>query len=245
MEEYNPWWFNEIDPLYEEWLNLKVKWVPEILEKFEFKPYSLHFFIGPRQVGKTTALKILIHQLIKERNPKSIFYYACDELADYRELGEILDNYISMKNFSVELYYIEPLLEEINNLREEESLEKKRSFRAFESEIYSSWYNKYARKAVVTSDITSLMLSRHKLLIVKGNVYSHRETYIREYGITVIELARNTYNRLTRIIKTCGYEEKIAGVSVSKIKARVEINGTKAQIEPIIEFNIDYLVTTY
>ncbi|RLE60112.1 MAG: hypothetical protein DRJ32_03425 [Thermoprotei archaeon] len=97
MEEYNPWWIGEIDPIYEEWLSSEVKWRPHVIEKFNFTPFSLHFFIGPRQVGKTTTIKILIHDLIRYRDPRSIFYYSCDEIADYRELGEVIDNYLSAR----------------------------------------------------------------------------------------------------------------------------------------------------
>ncbi len=97
MEEYNPWWFREIDPVFEEWRKLPVRWVPRILDEFSFNPFSLHFFIGPRQVGKTTALKILIHKLLEERDPKSIFYFACDEVSDFYELGEIIDSYLSYR----------------------------------------------------------------------------------------------------------------------------------------------------
>jgi hypothetical protein len=50
------------------------------------KTPSLNFVVGPRQVGKTTALKISIHDLLRRRNPKGTFYYSCDELSDYREL---------------------------------------------------------------------------------------------------------------------------------------------------------------
>jgi len=98
MEEHNPWWIGEEDYVYLEWKRSKVKWYPNIINLFSLKPYSLHFIVGPRQVGKTTAIKIFIHKLIQERNPKSIFYYSCDEIADYKELGEILDNYISARS---------------------------------------------------------------------------------------------------------------------------------------------------
>lgn len=97
MEEQNPWWKNEEDEAYKTWEKSKVKWIPNIIKTISFKPFSLHFLVGARQVGKTTALKILIHNLLKRVNPKSIFYYSCDELLDYKELGEILDNYLSLK----------------------------------------------------------------------------------------------------------------------------------------------------
>ena len=97
MEEYNPWWRGELDPIYGEWLEYKVKWIPTVIKEFTLRPFALHFLIGPRQVGKTTALKILIYDILKKRDPRSVFYYSCDELADYRELGSLLDNYVSAR----------------------------------------------------------------------------------------------------------------------------------------------------
>jgi len=99
MEHYNPWWFNEEDEDYAEWSGSEVKWTPKILNKIRLKPFSLNFIVGPRQVGKTTSLKIFIRdKLLKNlKNPKKIFYYSGDELSDYRELGEVLDNYLSFR----------------------------------------------------------------------------------------------------------------------------------------------------
>lgn len=99
MESQNPWWYGEIDRTYEEWSKKKVKWIPPIIEQFKLEPFSLNFLVGPRQVGKTTALKIWIHEkLLPKVNKKSIFYFSCEELTNFKELGEVLDNYVSFKN---------------------------------------------------------------------------------------------------------------------------------------------------
>lgn len=99
MESQNPWWYGEVDRTYEEWSRKKVKWIPPIIEQINIEPFSLNFLVGPRQVGKTTALKIWIYEkLLPIVNPKSIFYFSCEELTDFNELGEVLDNYISFKN---------------------------------------------------------------------------------------------------------------------------------------------------
>jgi predicted AAA+ superfamily ATPase len=95
MERYNPWWVGEEDATYQRWKSYQVRWIPDVVERITFNPFSLHFLVGPRQVGKTTALKICIQRLLRERNPRSIFYFPCDELSNYRELGEVLDNYLS------------------------------------------------------------------------------------------------------------------------------------------------------
>ena len=97
MEEQNPWWVNEEDFKYKKWEESEIRWKPRIIEEITFNPFSLNFISGPRQVGKTTALKICIHELVKQKDPKAVFYYSCDELTDHRELGEILDNYISAR----------------------------------------------------------------------------------------------------------------------------------------------------
>ena len=101
MESQNPWWYGEMDRGYEEWKRKEVKWIPPILQKFNFEPFSLNFLVGPRQVGKTTALKIYIHEvLLRNLSPKSIFYLSCEEVLDFRELGEIIDDYLRFRDSS-------------------------------------------------------------------------------------------------------------------------------------------------
>lgn len=97
MEMYNPWWVGEEDEDYSKWKNSTIKWMPSVVNKIVLSPFALNFIYGPRQVGKTTAVKILIHELLKKHDARSIFYYSCDELSDYNELGEILDNYEAMR----------------------------------------------------------------------------------------------------------------------------------------------------
>ncbi|MDI6738556.1 MAG: ATP-binding protein [Nanoarchaeota archaeon] len=54
--------------------------------------------MGPRQSGKTTALKLLIkHLLEKEAEPKMIFYFNCEELGTFNEIIELLNAYKSYK----------------------------------------------------------------------------------------------------------------------------------------------------
>lgn len=102
MERLNPWWKGreglEEDEDYRKWVESKVKWVPSLLGDLELKPFSLHFLFGPRQVGKTTLLKLLIRELLdKGVNPKAIFYYRCDTLSDFKELDKILEEYAKIK----------------------------------------------------------------------------------------------------------------------------------------------------
>ncbi|MHA1269086.1 MAG: ATP-binding protein [Candidatus Helarchaeota archaeon] len=118
MDRYNPWWQNEEDEDYINWNTSTLKWRPDILKKIDLQPFSLNFLTGPRQVGKTTTLKIFINDLLQKGiSPKSIFYYQCDELIDYKELGEVLDNYYNVRDhWNVNSSFI--LLDEITFVQE-------------------------------------------------------------------------------------------------------------------------------
>ncbi len=95
MERYNPWWSGNPDTGYLGWTQQPVRWVPTIVDEVPLEPFSLHFLTGPRQVGKTTALRLLVRRLLDGgRDPKSVFFYSCDELTDHLELGEVLDGYL-------------------------------------------------------------------------------------------------------------------------------------------------------
>lgn len=101
LEIQNPWWKGkehiEEDEDFIRWKTSSVKWIPSILEKINLEPYSLHFVSGPRQVGKTTMLKLLINNLLSHRKEKSIFYFRCDELSDFKELDEVLREYLKIR----------------------------------------------------------------------------------------------------------------------------------------------------
>mgnify|MGYP001626390211 CR=1 FL=1 len=63
------------------------------------RPFSLNFIVGPRQVGKTTAVALLIKRLLESGvDPRSIFYFSCDRLADYRGLDEVLRDYLRIRS---------------------------------------------------------------------------------------------------------------------------------------------------
>jgi predicted AAA+ superfamily ATPase len=98
----NPWWRGrerlDEDEDYRKWKEKKNRWVPDFVESFRFEPFSLHFLFGPRQVGKTTALKLLIKKLLDLGvREEAIFYFSCDGLTDFREVGEVLQGYLKMR----------------------------------------------------------------------------------------------------------------------------------------------------
>ena len=84
----NPWWRDKEEIYNDE----KIKAV------FSKKNPLRYFFekgnkviIGPRQVGKTTYLKLSILDLLeKGTNPRNVMYFSCDLLRNYREIIEVI-----------------------------------------------------------------------------------------------------------------------------------------------------------
>jgi predicted AAA+ superfamily ATPase len=81
LKESNLWWENshwhEKDFHLSNIEKQKVKWDYNIISSFDEGIFSLR---GPRQVGKTSWIKMRIRELATSANPKNIFFYACDNL---------------------------------------------------------------------------------------------------------------------------------------------------------------------
>lgn len=99
IEVLNPWWKGkEFIARDKHILDLKEKeyqWRPELLEKLKLIPNNIFTLRGPRQVGKTTLVKLLIKNLLEKVNEKAIFFWNCDELIDFRELSSLLREYLN------------------------------------------------------------------------------------------------------------------------------------------------------
>jgi hypothetical protein len=115
----NPWWKGEEDYTIAEWERMKERWFPEWVNKISLEPFSLNFIVGPRQVGKTTGIKLLIKKLVEEKSnkPERIFYFTCDLVVDLEHLKKIIDWYLSFKkaNNIVSSFIF---LDEVTSLRE-------------------------------------------------------------------------------------------------------------------------------
>lgn len=103
MEElfyrYNPWWEEKY-----KLEGIKERLVFLDLLKKHFSSKQIVFLTGLRRVGKTTLLKIVINNLIKEESidPKRIFYISLDEYAlSKKTILEVVDEYRKMNKISV------------------------------------------------------------------------------------------------------------------------------------------------
>ena len=94
----NPWWENpaaiDADPKVKEFEAAQVKWMPRIRRHINLQKDVLYSLRGPRQVGKTTLVKLIIKDELKERNPADIFYYTCDLVNEPAELKGILEQFL-------------------------------------------------------------------------------------------------------------------------------------------------------
>ncbi len=97
----NPWWKERelinADKHIKEYQSKKYRWAPSILND-RFSPGNIYTLRGPRQVGKTTLIKLIIRSLLEEGVPeKAVFYATCDALVDRKELLELINAYLRFK----------------------------------------------------------------------------------------------------------------------------------------------------
>ena len=97
LQKQNPWWENphriEEDLKIQELNRSTVKWTPHLLKHIDIEKNAVYSIRGPRQVGKTTTIKIIIRTLLKTKPSANIFYFACDDVRDYTQLRDILETY--------------------------------------------------------------------------------------------------------------------------------------------------------
>ncbi len=93
----NPWWEGKEDYHARHWEEQKIRWWPKWVDELSLEPFSLNFVLGPRQVGKTTGIKLLIQKLLEENPPESVLYINVEILPDYRELSALLREFQKLK----------------------------------------------------------------------------------------------------------------------------------------------------
>ncbi len=118
----NSWWedkdWESRDKHIREWNAQSIKWYPRWLETIPLDAFGLNFVIGPRQVGKTTGLKLLVkHLLSRVKNEFQVFYLDLELITDLREFREVLLYYLKeRKKENVRNSFI--LLDEVSSLDE-------------------------------------------------------------------------------------------------------------------------------
>lgn len=118
----NPWWRTlkaiEADRSIVQFEQSSIKWMPRIRYFFDINSDSVYTLRGPRQVGKTTLVKLIIRDLIERGiSPRRIFYWTCDLVESPKALVEIMENYFRIsRDFSKERRYV--FLDEISAVKD-------------------------------------------------------------------------------------------------------------------------------
>ena len=116
MRNLNPWWVDKSDIHVRLWEQQQYKWIPRWLNKISLEPFSLNFILGPRQVGKTTGVKLLIVKLLKRMPPEAIIYINCEIFPDFASLRKVIEEYLEFKKSErIETSYF---LDEVTSLNE-------------------------------------------------------------------------------------------------------------------------------
>ncbi|MBI4453557.1 ATP-binding protein [Candidatus Woesearchaeota archaeon] len=95
LQKQNPWWENPSrineDINLIELESFPLKWTPRLLKHINFEKNAVYSIRGPRQIGKTTTIKMVIKKLLETMPAQNIFYFACDNLKDNIDLAEVLE----------------------------------------------------------------------------------------------------------------------------------------------------------
>ena len=124
LSTQNPWWTNpdsiNVDDSIRNMDDCMVKWIPRLfhLIRESIDDEIIRTLRGPRQVGKTTLVKLLIKHLIDSNiEGRRIFYWSCDIVEGPKDLVNLLDRYIETTRviFQNRLYIF---IDEISTVRD-------------------------------------------------------------------------------------------------------------------------------
>ena len=113
----NPWWDEEEwwkkDWQLRIWSKGKYRWIPLWIRKIPLEPFSLTFVTGPRQVGKTTGLKLLIKEIIgRGWEPIQITYVNVEIFSNVERFSDFLLGYFQENQASRRML----ILDEVTSL---------------------------------------------------------------------------------------------------------------------------------
>ncbi len=121
LARLNPWWSDpseiENDSKVVEALS------KEPVKDYAFTSLANTILLGPRQVGKTTYLKLMIYHLVRRGvDPRRILYFSCELLEDKRDIVDLVGIYESMFSSVSGCKYV--LLDEVTFVEEWEAAVK-------------------------------------------------------------------------------------------------------------------------
>ena len=118
LVEYNPWWRDEnaiqSDPQIQSRNDSILKWDPKLRQTFKAEDY-IYSLRGPRQVGKTTLVKLEIEQALKTVPKWNVMYYSFELENSPRDVIDIINVYLKrVKHDKNKQHFM--YLDEISNI---------------------------------------------------------------------------------------------------------------------------------
>lgn len=105
VRELNPWWKDtkkiQEDKKIREWESSVIKYIPRIMYKitYDFEPQNtvVYTLRGPRQVGKTTLVKLQIKKFLENKIlPWNILYYSLDLANTQQDVVDVVETYMKI-----------------------------------------------------------------------------------------------------------------------------------------------------
>lgn len=108
----NPWWENpgtiDQDPRLTEFDNLTFKYLPKNVLDIELRSGDINLITGPRQTGKSTAIKLYIRHLLKTAfSPKSILFFSCDALSTRQDVIDLIIDFDRISSSSQKAIFLD------------------------------------------------------------------------------------------------------------------------------------------
>lgn len=114
FELQNPWWENKDainnDEKIKEFNKLKYRFRPDNVLEIPLYPGDIHVITGPRQTGKSTALKLYIHKLIRTKYPApAILYFNCDAISSEKEIINLVVEYQKLHQYKQIVIFLDEI----------------------------------------------------------------------------------------------------------------------------------------
>jgi len=118
----NPWWRDQRriqnDKHIQALASSRYRWTPRIKYFIDLTHDIVYTLRGPRQVGKTTLLKIIIAEQLKKGVPaQNLFYYACDLVGSPKELASIVERYVTTRRSKEKKARLVVFLDEVTSVK--------------------------------------------------------------------------------------------------------------------------------
>ncbi len=172
--EHNPWWrrpeFILEDNYIAELERQRYPYFHPLLHEMPLDKNSILTLRGPRRIGKTTLVKLLIKRLLLEEKVarENIFFFPCDTVRDFKELEEILVSYLHfIRPKSEKHLYL--FLDEISFVREWQRVIKS---------LVDSGRLKNALVLITGSSVLDLRFSAERLPGRRGEIYPWDMTFL-------------------------------------------------------------------